>query len=73
MSTFVYTLPEGNRPTAYGTFDTAFGAAWMLGSIIMGGLYGIGVGHLVLFAVVLQLLALRLLLSIPIMLADGSM
>jgi hypothetical protein len=39
----------------------------------MGGLYGIGVGHLVLFAVVLQLLALRLLLSIPIMLADGSM
>ncbi len=73
MSTFVYTLPEGSRPTAYDTFDTAFGALWMVGSIIMGGLYGIGVVYLVLFAVVLQLLTLRLLLSIPIMSTDGSM
>jgi hypothetical protein len=53
VSTFVYTLPEGSRPTAYGTFDTAFGAPWMVGSIILGRLYGISVGYLVLFAVAL--------------------
>jgi MFS family permease len=56
MRSAVATLtPEARRGTAYGLFDTAYGAAWMLGSLAMGFLYGIDPGYLVDFAVLLQL------------------
>ena len=58
--------PEVSQATAYGIFDTTFGAAWMIGSIIMGGLYTLGPGWLVGFGVLMQALALPLLAGIPV-------
>ncbi|WP_018466026.1 MFS transporter [Calidithermus timidus] len=56
MRSAVATLtPEAQRGTAYGLFDTAYGAAWMLGSLAMGFFYGVALGYLVGFAVLLQM------------------
>lgn len=49
------------RGQAYGLFDFTYGAAWMVGSVVMGGLYGLAPGYLVAFALLLQLSALALL------------
>lgn len=46
------------RSTAFGLFDTGFGIAWFLGSVLMGVLYDKSILALVVFSVVLQLLAL---------------
>ena len=56
--------PEAKRGTAYGLFDTVFGAAWFAGSVMMGALYALGPGWLVAVAVLLQLAALPLLATI---------
>lgn len=53
--------PETLRATAYGLFDTVFGAAWLVGSVILGALYGLGPLWLVMVALLLQLSALPLL------------
>lgn len=53
--------PETLRGTAYGLFDTAFGAAWLIGSIMLGALYQFGAVWLVIVATVLQLAALPVL------------
>ena len=53
--------PPERRGTAYGLFDTAFGAAWMLGSLAMGGLFELGAAWLVAFSVALELASLALL------------
>lgn len=53
--------PEALRGTAYGLFDTVFGAAWFVGSVILGALYGLGPVWLVIVALLLQLSALPLL------------
>ena len=53
--------PPERRGTAYGLFDTAFGAAWMLGSLAMGGLFELGAAWLVAFSVALELASLVLL------------
>jgi MFS family permease len=50
--------PAGRRGAAYGLFDAAFGAAWMLGSLAMGGLFELGVGYLVAFSIALELASL---------------
>lgn len=54
--------PAKLRGTAYGMFDTAFGLAWLLGSLLLGALYGRDVTWLVGAAVLFQLLSLPLLL-----------
>ncbi len=54
-------IPAGRRASAYGLFDAGFGLAWMLGSLIMGGLYTLGSDALVLFAEAAEILALVLL------------
>jgi MFS family permease len=56
--------PDALRGTAYGLFDTAFGAAWLVGSVLLGALYAIGVQWLVIVAVLLQLASLPLLASL---------
>ena len=53
--------PETLRGTAYGLFDTVFGAAWFVGSVMLGALYAVGPVWLVAAAMLLQLAALPLL------------
>lgn len=52
------TIAASRRATAFGGFDTGFGAAWFLGSWFMGYLYTRSVGGLVAFSVAIQLAAL---------------
>jgi len=54
------TAPE-RRGLAYGIFNTAYGAAWMLGSTVLGCLYEIKLLYVTVFIVGLELLALLLL------------
>ncbi|MER3483345.1 MAG: MFS transporter [Meiothermus sp.] len=71
MRSAVATLtPEGQRGTAYGLFDTAYGGAWMLGSLAMGFFYGIAPRFLVDFAVLLQFASLAFLLRLTAMLGQ---
>jgi uncharacterized membrane protein len=53
-------VDASRRATAFGVFDTGFGIAWFIGSVVMGYLYGISVLGLVIFSVLLQLIALPL-------------
>ncbi|MCX7600367.1 MAG: MFS transporter [Meiothermus sp.] len=72
MRSAVATLtPEAQRGTAYGLFDTAYGVAWMLGSLAMGFFYGIAPGYLVGFAVLLQLASVAFLLRLYAVLKEG--
>jgi len=57
-------VPRDRRATGFGMFHTAFGAAWFLGSALMGMLYDLKLlGVLVGFSVVIQLAALPVLLA----------
>jgi len=53
-------VDASRRATAFGLFDTGFGIAWFIGSVVMGYLYGISIPGLVIFSVLLQLIALPL-------------
>ncbi|HEV2110841.1 MAG TPA: MFS transporter [Gammaproteobacteria bacterium] len=53
--------PEHQRGTAYGLFDSAFGLALLLGSMLLGALYGHGAVWLVIAAMGFQVAALPLL------------
>ncbi len=53
--------PSAKRGTAFGMFDTSFGA-WFAGSALMGLLYNKSIVALVVFSVVLQLAALPVLI-----------
>ncbi|MGE5238238.1 MAG: MFS transporter [Chloroflexota bacterium] len=57
-------VPSEKRGSAYGIFNTAFGACWFLGSALMGFLYDISLPALVVFSVLMQLAALPVLLSV---------
>ena len=62
MRSGVATLtPEDIRGTASGIFDAVFGTAWLIGSLLLGWLYGVDVKILVIVAVVFQMAALPLL------------
>ena len=52
------------RASAYGLFTGVYGTAWMLGSIVIGALYGVSLGLVVAFAVVAQLAAIPLILIV---------
>ena len=56
--------PASLRGTAYGLFDTVFGAAWLVGSVLLGALYAIGAQWLVAVAMLLQIAALPLLANL---------
>jgi MFS family permease len=49
------------RGFAYGVFNTALGAGWLLGGPVMGLLYGLSINYLILFAVVMELISIPLL------------
>lgn len=55
--------PAHLRGTAYGLFDTAFGLAWFLGSLMLGALYTQGALYLTAAAVACQLLSIPFLLG----------
>ncbi|MDN5347678.1 MAG: hypothetical protein PWP65_1242 [Clostridia bacterium] len=58
-------IPREKRGLAYGIFNAAYGAAWFLGSALLGALYTISIPHTILAATSLELISLPLLLRIP--------
>src|SRR5882757_687477 len=54
-------IPPQKRSTAFGLFDTGYGIAWFLGSVVMGLLYDKSILAVVIFSVILQLAAIPVL------------
>jgi MFS family permease len=54
-------VPSEKRSTAFGIFDTGFGVAWFVGSVIMGLLYDKSIPALIVFSVLLQVFAIPVL------------
>jgi MFS family permease len=52
--------PMARRGLAYGIFNTAYGAAWFVGGLVIGVLYERSIGLVIAFAVAMQLLSLPL-------------
>jgi predicted MFS family arabinose efflux permease len=50
-------LPEGRRNTAFGIFYVGYGAAWLIGSAMVGTLYDRSRLALVVFAMLVQLVS----------------
>lgn len=48
-------VPPDRRGSAYGFFNAGYGAAWFLGSALLGALYDISVPALIVFSVVVEL------------------
>lgn len=46
------------RGSAYGIFNTGFGVAWFLGSLVLGILYNISLKELIIFSLITQLMAI---------------
>ncbi|MEU6443172.1 MFS transporter [Streptomyces sp. NPDC047046] len=61
-ATVTLMAPRTRRASAYGLFDSGFGACWFAGSVILGTLYGQSLTALVLFSAAAQLVAVVLLL-----------
>ena len=57
--------PEHKRGTAYGIFDSAFGLALLLGSLLLGELYSLSITWLVIVAVAFQVAALAFAVRHP--------
>ncbi len=51
-------VPAARRGTAYGLFDAAYGTAWLVGSLMMGWLYGVAPIALVAFALVAPVISI---------------
>jgi MFS family permease len=51
------------RANAFGVFNALYGAAWFIGSVAMGALYGFSIPALVIFSVLAQLAAVAVLFS----------
>lgn len=56
-------IPATRRGTAYGVFNSIYGAAWFAGSALMGVLYDVSLPALVVFSVASQLSAVPILLA----------
>lgn len=56
-------VPSTKRASAFGIFTAGYGLAWFLGSAAIGWLYGLSVGYVVAFSVLLQLAALPFLFA----------
>jgi len=46
--------PIDVRGTAYGIFNTAYGLAWFGGTALMGVLYGISIGYIFIFTIIME-------------------
>ncbi len=56
-------VPKSSRATGYGIFECAFGAAWFLGSWLMGVLYDISIPAMIGVSMAAQLAAIPLYLA----------
>lgn len=56
--------PLERRGLAYGIFNTGVGAAWFLGSTLMGALYSYSLMVVILLAVILELMSVPLLIMV---------
>ncbi len=56
--------PIERRGFAYGIFNTAYGAGWLLGGALMGLLYEHSISYLILFSVVMELISIPLLFAV---------
>jgi Major Facilitator Superfamily len=65
-------VPVQRRPSAYGLFTAAYGIAWFIGSAIMGMLYDVSVGAVVVFCVALQLAAVPIFFRVTSRARDGT-
>jgi MFS family permease len=50
--------PIERRGFAYGIFNTVYGASWFFGSALLGLLYDVSIGYLILFVVVMEVVSL---------------
>lgn len=69
-------VPEQRRARAYGIFTGSYGIAWMLGSIVIGLLYGVhgaSLGWVVGFCIATQLIATPIFLIVSRKLTGGEM
>lgn len=57
-------IPMNKRASAYGIFNTGYGAAWFLGSVLMGALYDVSIPALVIFSMLIQLASIPFLLMV---------
>jgi len=55
-------VPINRLGFAFGVFNTGYGVFWFLGSALMGVLYDVSVGYLIVFSVASQLAAIPILL-----------
>ena len=56
-------VPKSSRATGYGIFECAFGAAWFLGSWLLGVLYDVSIPAMIGLSVAAQLAAIPLYLA----------
>jgi MFS family permease len=55
-------VPINRLGLAFGIFNTSYGLFWFAGSALMGILYGVSIGALIIFSVVIQLASIPMLL-----------
>lgn len=65
-------VPAQRRGSAFGIFNTGFGLAWFVGSVIMGWLYDVSQPLLIGFSMLLQALAVAGLWGVARMGSPGS-
>jgi len=49
--------PSARRGTAYGIFNTIYGASWFAGSALMGLLYDLSTRYVVLFVLAIEIVS----------------
>lgn len=57
-------IPIARRGLAYGIFNTAYGIAWFLGSIVMGIMYDFSVSYVIFFSIMVELISIPLLFTV---------
>jgi len=57
-------VPMHRRASAYGLFTAGYGVFWFLGSVAIGGLYGLSRGAVVAFSMVCELAAIPFILRV---------
>ncbi len=56
--------PLGRRGIAYGIFNTAYGASWLIGGVLMGLIYDISIGYIAILVVLTQAIAMPVFLMV---------
>ena len=59
------------RASAYGLFTGVYGTAWVLGSVVIGALFGVSLGAVTAFAVAAQLAAIPFILAVRRLITGG--